>query len=188
MTSIFEGERVRLRAPEPRDDAMFYQWDMTDTDGARLLYTIPFPRPQPTPSSEYKPMLNENFPFTIETLAGEVCGSIHIHDSDPRFGTFKYGIAIFPEHRGKGCASDAIRLVLRYYFFERRYQKCNVDVYTFNEGSKRLHESLGFVLEGQLRRMIYAQGELHDVMCFGITREEFEASVQGTFFALKSGS
>ena len=85
-----------------------------------------------------------------------------------------YGVAVHPDHRRKGYASEAVRLVLRYYFHERRYQKVNASVYSFNQPSIQFHERFGFVLEGRLRRMIYSSGEYHDELIFGMTREEFE--------------
>lgn len=64
---------------------------------------------------------------------------------------------------------------MRYYFHELRYQKVTAIVYSFNGRSQRLHESLGFTLEGRLRRMAYTNGTLHDELYFGLTREEFDA-------------
>ena len=46
---------------------------------------------------------------------------------------------------------------------------------SFNAPSQKLHEGLGFTLEGPLRPMIYTGGEFHDVLWYGITKEEFEA-------------
>ena len=60
-----------------------------------------------------------------------------------------------------------------------RYQKVNAEVYAFNEPSMRLHERMGFTLEGRLRRMIYTGGEYHDALFYGMTREEFESSAWG---------
>jgi RimJ/RimL family protein N-acetyltransferase len=48
-----------------------------------------------------------------------------------------------------------------------------VRAYAFNEPSLRLHERLGFVPEGRLRRMIYTGGAHHDVCLYGMTVEEF---------------
>ena len=72
-------------------------------------------------------------------------------------------------------ASEAIRLVLRYYFDELGFQKCNVGVYSFNEASIRLHEKLGFTREGVQRRSIFTRGQYYDNILFGITAEEFHA-------------
>jgi RimJ/RimL family protein N-acetyltransferase len=64
-------------------------------------------------------------------------------------------------------------LVLRYYFQELRYQKVTVRVYSFNDASIRLHEKLGFQLEGRLRRTVYTNGEYFDELIYGLTVEEF---------------
>lgn len=37
----------------------------------------------------------------------------------------------------------------------------------------RLQDSLGFQLEGRLRRMVYTDGGFHDEMVYGLTIEEF---------------
>ncbi len=178
MTNIFEGKLIRLRAEKPSDAAIFRNWNREDTESSRLLYEIPFPLPPVETPSPPKSDEGDNFPFVIETLSGEVAGAIHIHDANPRCGTFMYGISILPDHRRKGYAHEAIWLVLRYYFYERRYQKCTVEVYSFNEASAHLHERLGFILEGRLRRMVYTNGAFYDVLFYGITVEEFRAKDQ----------
>jgi RimJ/RimL family protein N-acetyltransferase len=91
------------------------------------------------------------------------------------YGTFRYGLSIVREQRRKGYASEAIHLVLAYFFRELRYQKVNVEVYAFNEPSLRLHLRLGFREEGRLRRMIRTAGAYHDEIILGMTVEEFEA-------------
>jgi RimJ/RimL family protein N-acetyltransferase len=58
-------------------------------------------------------------------------------------------------------------------FHELRYQKVNVTIHAFNEGSLALHKKLGFQEEGKLRRMIFAKGEFFDEVILGMTAEEF---------------
>ncbi len=179
MSHPFEGQLIRLRAVEPADWEHFYRWDTAYPDMARFTHEIAFPptheatrewvEDQSRQSGEH-----DRFRFSIETLAGEFVGTINTHTIDQRCGTFRYGLAILPEHQRKGYAAEAIRLLLRYYFHEKRYQKVNVDVASFNEPSIRLHESLGFVLEGCLRRVVYTEGQYHDSLIFGLTREEFD--------------
>lgn len=181
MSNIFEGRLVRLRAIEIEDWERAYRWDRSTTDDARASYEIPFPssRDQTRAWAEREaknPAYDDSFRFAIERLDGESVGSLNTHTVNKRNGTFMYGLAIAPEYRRGGLASEAIRLVLRYYFWERRYQKVNAEVYAFNTPSIRLHERLGFTLEGRLRRMIYTGGEFHDALQFGMTRDEFESS------------
>jgi RimJ/RimL family protein N-acetyltransferase len=180
MTNIFEGKLVRLRAVELSDWETHMQWDR-DTEMARHLYEIPFPqstlstRQWAERQAQRRESGDDNYQFQIETLAGVQVGAIGSHDCNLRCGTFMYGLAVMGQHQRKGYGLEAIRLVLRYYFQERRYQKCTAEVYSFNEPSQRLHEHLGFTLEGRLRRMIYTGGQYHDALMYGITREEFES-------------
>ncbi len=177
-TYFWQGQRVRLRAIEPSDWEQFYEWNF-DSDTARQTYYLPFPKSEEatrrwTEREATKEPENDIFRLVIETLSGEMVGTINTHSCDPRNGTFGYGLAIGEKHRRKGYASEAITLVLLYFFQELRYQKATVHVYSFNEPSIRLHEHLGFQLEGRLRRMIYTQGQHFDDLIFGITAEEFE--------------
>jgi RimJ/RimL family protein N-acetyltransferase len=55
--------------------------------------------------------------------------------------------AIFPDHRRRGYASDAITALIRAFFEEFRYQKVNVRIHEFNTASITLHEQLGFQLD-----------------------------------------
>ena len=103
----------------------------------------------------------------------EVIGMIAAHETDPRNGTFEYGIAIRETFQRKGYATEAVVLLLRYFFDDLRYQKCNSNVHGWNDGSKKLQEKLGFTLEGQIRRANYSEGQYYDKFIYGMTIEEF---------------
>ncbi len=184
MPNSYQGKLVRLRAVEVSDWEHHYQWDSSDPDEGRMSYHIGFPSSQVAvrewAEREAKSHgENDTFRFQIETLNGELVGSINTHTVNQRCGTFMYGLSILPQHRRKGYAFEAIQLVLRYYFHERRYQKVNAEVFSFNAPSIGLHERLGFTLEGRLRRMIYTGGQFHDALIYGLTREEFEVVWRG---------
>lgn len=55
-----------------------------------------------------------------------------------------------------------------------RYQKVTVNIYSFNERSMILHESLGFKHEGRIRRSVYTNGSYYDEVIYGMTCEEFD--------------
>jgi RimJ/RimL family protein N-acetyltransferase len=182
MPNVFEGKRVRLRAFEPGDWEQHQAWD-GDTDVGRLSDEIWFPRStvgtQAWAEQEAKRgAVDDTFRFQIETQDRVLVGTINTQNCNLRCGTFGYGLMVMPQARRKGYASEAIWLVLRHFFHERRYQKCTINVFSFNEPSQHLHEHLGFTLEGRLRRMIYTGGAFHDELFYGMTREEFEALPQ----------
>jgi len=180
MSSIFAGKRVRLRAIEEEDWEAYHEWSF-DNRSDRLSDEIAFPSSREgvrrwAEQESKNRGENDEFRFAIERLDGEFVGMIQTHTCNRRSGTFMYGVAILPLHQRLGYGSEAVGLVLRYYFQERRYQKVTAEVYAFNEGSIQMHEALGFTVEGRLRRMVYTGGAYHDVLIFGMTREEFEAS------------
>ncbi len=175
--SIWEGRLVRLRAIEPGDWPTFFTWNQ-DSETARRLHYIPFPTSQESVKRWAEKLAaqeqnDDRFFFVIENFDGEIVGSITAHSCEPHHGTFAYGIGIRREYQHKGYASEAIILLLRYFFLELRYQKVTVEVYSFNKPSIRLHERLGFQLEGRLRRMIFTKGQHFDKLLFGMTIEEF---------------
>lgn len=175
--NFWQGRHIRLRGIEPSDAPYFHRWNM-DSDRARHLDFV-WPPTSMTQIAAWceeqskRKLENDAFHWVIEDEHGEPVGSISTHDCYPRGGTFSYGLDVALEHRRQGYASEAVRLVLKYYFEELRYQKVTVGVHSNNEASLRLHEKLGFQREGVFRRTAYTEGKYYDTIWFGITAEEF---------------
>lgn len=177
--SIWAGERIHLRAFTLDDAETYKSWNH-DSDQARALWEIPWPR---SPEGDRRwaeqeaerGATGDNVRLVIADVDDRAIGDITIHDSDARVGTFSYGVSVAAAHRGRGYATEVLGLLLRYMFHERRYQKAWVIINGFNEASIALHERLGFVREGQLRRMTYTHGQHHDQFIYGLLREEWEA-------------
>jgi RimJ/RimL family protein N-acetyltransferase len=178
--NFWQTDRVRLRAIEPTDVEIFAHWNL-DSDRARYLDFL-WPPTSLASGKEWAEAQSKKKPeqdayhWMIETLEGVPVGTISTHMCNQRDGTFSYGLDIAAEHRRKGYASAAIRLILRYYFEHLRYQKVTVNVHSDNLASLRLHESLGFQREGCLRRMCFQNGQYLDAIYFGMTVEEFQAA------------
>lgn len=176
---IWQGKTICLRAIEPSDWEAYFELDL-DEEQARALYFVPFP-PSQVGSKRFaeetaaKKPVGDNFRFVIENCEKAVVGDITTHYCNPRNGSFSWGITIKQEHRRKGYASEALLLVMRYYFQELRYQKVTVTIYSFNEASVRLHERLGFQQEGRIRRTIFTRGQFFDELIYGLTKEEYVA-------------
>ncbi len=175
--NFWRGPLIRLRALEERD------WepstDEPDTELDRYIGDIGFPESngmwREQVQDQIKQMGKEDYIFLqIENLDGQVVGFIHSHECNQRNGTFRYAIGIQHKYWGRGYAREAVTIFLRYFFRERRYQKCTTPVCAFNERSIRFHEKLGFRLEGRLRNMIYTNGEYFDELYFGVTAAEWE--------------
>lgn len=181
--NIWQGRLVRLRAIEPNDWEAHWAWSL-DSDVARAAANVPFPvsREQMRRWAEDEALRgapNDTFRFAIENSDGALVGTLHTHSCDRRNGVFSYGVAIAGPYQRRGYGSEAILLVLRYFFSELRYQKATAYVYSFNDPSIALHERLGFQREGCVRRTIFTRGQFWDELIFGITAEEWTARYGG---------
>ena len=180
MASIWVGERVRLRGVEPDESLQLMEFDQ-DSAVMRNNDRLHPPRSK----AGYRQLADagagtpddDTFGLGIESLAeGRLVGGLGTNGVDKNAGVFSYGIAIGTEFQRHGYASEAIILLLRYMFGERRFQKCDVGVYAYNTASLRLHERLGFIEEGRRRRHQFFAGEYHDLVLMGTTVEEYSAA------------
>jgi RimJ/RimL family protein N-acetyltransferase len=176
---FWQGGRVRLR-PVSVDDAEGSYLESLDSPSRQVLQ---LGIELPTSVEKLKEVLARYADckdvdgiiiLTIEDLEGNDVGGISWHTRSPKNGTFSFGITVGRSHRGKGYAEEAVRILLRYCFLERRFQKCNSACVHTNEPSIRLHGKLGFIEEGRRRRQWFMNGQYYDDLLFGLTREEFE--------------
>jgi RimJ/RimL family protein N-acetyltransferase len=179
MQNLFAGQLVRLRALEPSDAETLFR-HRQDTEISRRDARIPWPQSLAairhrleTPGDAQS---TDDVELVIVTLDDQLVGGIDVQSTDRRNGTFSVGIGLAERSAwGKGYAKEAMLLVLRVMFHERRYQKCNLSVYAFNARALGLYRRLGFQEEGCRRRNYFTNGAYHDEIFFGMTREEFDA-------------
>ena len=177
--SIWIGDKVQLRAREPRDADVIPLFEHSADERSGWMIMPPRSRTAARKSIE-ESAGNSPGPRTLEfdlAIARReddlMVGGINVNEVDQTSGTFAYGIGIGPEHKGNGYAAEAVLLVMRFMFDERRFQKCEARVYDYNSASISLHRKLGFTEEGRLRRHLFLAGEYHDELIFGMTVEEF---------------
>ena len=176
---FWQGKKIRLR-PVRADDAEQVYQDNLDSPSRQLLQ---LGIELPTSVELLREFLSKYsgckdvdgvIIMAVETHDGEFVGGISLHTRSPKNGTFGFGIIINGPHRKKGYAEDAVRLLLRYCFHERRFQKCNSACVHTNQASIALHKKVGFVEEGRRRRHLFFNGRYYDDVLFGMTREEFD--------------
>ncbi|WP_339301154.1 GNAT family protein [Paenibacillus sp. FSL R5-0623] len=175
---FWQDDKVRLRALREEDWEDHY-YNRFDTPARRLLEcAVELP-----PTHVEAKNFTENFSdfslgkgrimFTIVNMDGENVGGVNLNSIDERNGTFSIGIQIDRDHRGKGYGTRAVRILLKYAFFERRLNKFNDYVLQGNEPSAAMMRKLGCVQEGVRRQVIYTDGKYQDLILFGLTKDEF---------------
>jgi len=181
---FWQGEKVRLRPLRIEDAEQNFASSLDSPSRQLLQLGVELPTSvelQRTTLERYVGCKDADgvIVFAIENLAGDHVGGVSLHSRDEKNGLFSFGIVIDRPHRRQGYAEDAVRIVLRYGFWERRYQKCNSACSHVNKASIRLHKKLGFLEEGRRRRQVFFNGEYQDDVLFGMTREEFDAQERG---------
>jgi len=177
---FWQGDRVRLRPLrlEDAEDSFVASLDSPSRQVLQLGIELPASVEALRKSLEKWVDCQDSsgvIVFAIESLVGEHVGGISYHSRDRRNGVFSFGVVVDRPHLRRGYAADAIRILLRYGFRERRYQKCNSACVHTNQASIALHRALGFAEEGRVRRRWFFGGQYHDEVLFGLTVEEFEA-------------
>ena len=179
MEQFWNGNNIRLRAVKESDlENYFLKTNDEDSESIRNSDRMIFPVGDAARAERVGQLARQNpydeaYTLIIENNEGIPVGNINTHSCNKTNGVFKYGIGILGQYRGRGYASEAIKILLRYYFEELDYKKVEVNIYEFNEASLVLHEKLGFVKEGILRSNHFAKGRRWDTYCFGMLREEF---------------
>lgn len=177
--SIWIGDKAQLRGYEPRDAEPLDLF--ANSADQRSGWRIMPPQSRFATAKAFEELAAERpgpdtLKFSLAIARREddlMVGSLSTNDISRTNGTFAYGIGLKPGHKGKGYAAEAVLLLLRFMFDERRFQKCETHVYGYNAASISLHRRLGFVEEGCLRRHLFQAGEYQDAYLFGITAEEF---------------
>lgn len=181
VDSIWIGDKVQLRAHEPEDAEPLPLYARTTDQRSGWMVMLPQSRVATkkvfAEAAEKRPEPGTlEFHLVVARREDDLMiGGINVHEADQTNGTFSYGVGIHPQHKGNGYGAEAVLLILRFMFDERRFQKCEAHVYDYNTASQSLHRKLGFTEEARLRRHLFLGGAYHDEFIFGMTVDEFHA-------------
>lgn len=83
-------------------------------------------------------------------------------------------IVIVPKFQKRGFGTQALSFIMEFAFHQLNFHRLEAEVYDYNQGSIRLLEKLGFTKEGVLREAKYADGKYHDIIRYGILKDEYK--------------
>ncbi|KAL2271277.1 hypothetical protein VTJ83DRAFT_648 [Remersonia thermophila] len=103
-------------------------------------------------------------------------GGIGVKDKgDVEKGCLEIGYWIGEESWGKGIMSEACRAYVRWLFqVYPDVRRVEATVFSGNHASSKVLDKAGFVYEGTKRKAVMKHGEVHDLLIYGLLREECE--------------
>jgi diamine N-acetyltransferase len=149
---VLKGKQIRLRAMEPGDVELLYEWE-NDTSVWEVSNTLaPFSKFQ---LEQFVMTGRQDIYITCQLrlmvdLAGHAgdyttIGTIDLFDFDPFHLRCGIGILVREPYRRKGFAKEALQIVCRYAFGTLRLHQLFCNISQENTASIRLFRELGFV-------------------------------------------
>ncbi|MGH4120348.1 GNAT family N-acetyltransferase [Clostridium sp.] len=109
----------------------------------------------------------------ITDNANDILGHIVFFKGVKGFEGYEIGCQIHKQkNRGKGYATEALRLFSAYIFELKPINRLGIRLFSGNVPSRIIAEKCGYVYEGTMRKAMFARGKYHDVQFFSILREE----------------
>ncbi len=159
---------MRLRPLEPEDLTLLYTiendpalWDTSNAEGPYSRFQL----------KEYIARGDSAFSsgeqrFVVETDEDGSVGVVDLTNFTPLHARAEVGIALLAEHRGKGYAAQALRLVEEYAQKRLRIHSLYAVVTEGNEASAGLFSSLSYALAARLPSWHFSGGSYHDALLF----------------------
>jgi RimJ/RimL family protein N-acetyltransferase len=173
------GTWVRLTALTLDDIPILVGW-YQDTEFLRLFDSRPAYPKSPAQLGQWLEELHKEkntFVFGVHLVhSDELIGYLELDEIDWQHGVCGLGVGIGDRTKwGRGYGGEAVRLAIGFAFDELNLHRVQVTVFDYNARSIALFERLGFQREGTIREFLQRSGKRHDMILYGVLRQEWEA-------------
>lgn len=172
-----EGPRVRLRAPRQSDAADVYA---VYSDPQVLRYWSHGPWSDPAQADDWIARSWAGFAdrsalqwVVARREDDRVVGSTTLFACVAQHRRCEIGYALGAAHWGRGLAREALALALDQAFGVLGLNRIEADIDPRNHASIQVIEKAGFQREGVLRERYIYNGEVQDVVYYGLLAREF---------------
>ena len=171
---MLKGKSINLRPVRENDLDQLYSYHL-DIDN-RGDY---FPRgvlAQPAFRSQFQESgfwSNDEGMLVMVSPTDEILGHIEFFKTVNYLDEYELSYQVYaPEQRGKGAATEAVSLLVRYLFETKRVNRIRLVIHPDNLASRRLAEKCGFRHEGTARGAWYNKGRHQDVEIYAILHDD----------------
>lgn len=170
------GRLVRLRALEPEDEPLLYEWfndpEVTSTGGGHG-YPISHAREREWIEEANRPGYEYSH-FGIVALDDEkLVGTVSLRQTSPENRSANLGLSIGDKARwNKGYATDAMRVACRFGFEQMNLHRIELSTYAEHAAAIRVYEKVGFKIEVRTRDSGFFGGVYRDGLIMGLLEGE----------------
>ena len=167
--SFLESNILKLRAAEPEDLELLYQWE-NDTHlwaagNTRVPYSK-FQLKQYIAQSSYDIFEHGHLRLMMmEKASGKVVGTVDLFDLDIHHSRIALGLFVAEEFQGKGFARESLKLVENYVFNFLKINQLYVQIAESNTASCKLFEG-NFELHGCRKNWIRTPTGLENIVTY----------------------
>lgn len=175
--SPYEGKLIRLRAREPEDEPLLYQW-FNDPEVTEFL-SIRYPLSHAQERAFIESMSEISYSkasFGVETVAdGRLIGGVGLERTSPEDRSAVLGIALGDKtYWDSGYGTDTMRTICRFGFEMMNLHRIELDVFEPNKRAIAVYERVGFRVEGRRREARFQFGSYVDIVVMGLLEGELK--------------
>jgi len=152
-----EAENIVVRALEPGDLETIYQWENDPVIWKVSNTLAPYSKfvlEQYLVNAHEDIFTAKQIRLMISLKNGQALGTIELFDFDPQNGRIGIGIMIASGNEGKGYATEALDLLIKYCFEVLLVRQIYCNISASNEKSLHLFKKLGFTEIGLKKQWI----------------------------------
>ena len=165
---MLRGKNLELRALEPEDVEILYQWENDDKLWHLSNTIAPFSKfvlEQYVMSATQDIFTSKQLRLMIDRVEGKermTIGTIDLFDFDPVNKRAGVGILIMREERKKGHATEALELLMEYCFEVLHLHQLYCNITADNEASLNLFKKTGFSVVGLKKEWLHIRNAWAD--------------------------
>ena len=154
----------------------YYKWRNDET--VAVFDQSEFLRPRSYEEIEDWAQILVNGHTYIASVDGVYIGTIALMKVDERNRHAELAIVIGEkDYWSKGYGSQMMHTLLEYGFEGLNLERLYLHVFSFNERAIKFYEKFNFKHEGTLRNMLYRNGKYHDLLAYGLMRDEWQRNL-----------
>lgn len=164
-----EGERIYLRPITIEDTECVIRWRNDKKVVENFIYRKNISKEEHLNWFHNKVQTGDVIQFIIcDKKTDKALGSIYLQNFNVESRQAEEGIFLGEEEAyGRGIGTEAAELVLKYAFESLKLHKLTARVLSYNQGSRKMHEKAGYVMESYLKDELYLDGKYEDLIFYG---------------------